>query len=141
VKTLVVLAMLAGVAAGCSSGAKSTSRVDRCVQRMTAKAHVEGQRAEVEAYARGTYCEPLAAKGFVYADGTLSIGAQHWLVRGGTCATSEAGGTSRTVPCTESGTIDCGMLRYVRRAEVRKYVRQVGVTGCDDGTPLDQLGV
>ena len=105
---------------------------------------IAGHRSEVEAYVRRTYCDPLAAKGYVYADGTLSIGAQQWLVQGGTCATSEGGHETRTVPCAELNayemSIDCGMLHYVRKAEVQKYLRRVGATSCDDGTPLNELG-
>ncbi len=101
-------------------------------------------RAEAEAYVRRTYCGPFAGKGWVYADGTLSIEAQEWLVKGGTCVTAEAGEPSHTVPCerlnARSKSIDCGMLHYVRRSEVRAYLRHVGASRCDDGTPLDELG-
>ncbi len=141
---LVVLALAAlGAIAGCGGGSKSTTREDRCVERMVARAEVKGHRSEVEAYARRTYCGPFAARGWVYADGTLSIDAQEWLVKGGTCATSE-NGQMRTVPCEElnaqSTTIDCGMLHYVRRSEVQAYLRRVGATQCEDGTPLAELG-
>ncbi len=133
-----------GAIAGCGGGSKSTTREDRCVERMMARAEVKGHRSEVEAYARRTYCAPFVGKGWVYADGTLSIDAQEWLVKGGTCATSENGQPSHTVPCEEmnagSTTIDCGMLHYVRRSEVQEYLRQVGAKQCDDGTPLAQLG-
>jgi hypothetical protein len=146
--TLCAAGLLLVIAAGCGGGTKSSSRVDRCVDKLMARADKlhpgEGHESQVRDYARRTYCAPFAARGFVYADGTLSIGAQQWLVHAGTCATSEAGGTSRTVPCeqmfAQETTIDCGMLHYVRKAEVQKYLRKVGPKSCDDGTPLDELG-
>lgn len=55
-----------------------------------------------------------------------------------------AGEPSHTVPCEQlnarSTSIDCGMLHYVRRSEVRAYLRHVGASRCDDGTPFDELG-
>ena len=99
-----------------------------------------------------TYCQPFASNGWVYSDGSLSIKAQLWLVHGGreSCATSTPGGTSKTVPCStlpssgEPRMIDCAILRFVRRSEVRTYLRQLGGPGkvqCDDGTRLATLGV
>ena len=93
---------------------------------------------EARAYVRRTYCEPFESRGWVYDDGALSIDAQTWLAEGGSeqCA-SEAG----PVPCPESRTIDCAMLHHVRRSEVRDYLARRPDVACDDGTPVEQLGV
>jgi hypothetical protein len=147
-KPLVLFAVTL-VCAACASGTKSSTPSDRCVQRMMARSEklrpdLKDRRAEVEAYLRATYCDRFAARGWVYADGSLSIDAQHWLVHGSTCGTSAHGQPAQTVPCeqlnAQSTSIDCAMLHYVRRAEVRAYLRRVGATRCDDGTPLAELG-
>jgi hypothetical protein len=143
VKVLVLVAVPLLLAA-CSSGSTSSSRADRCVERMLTRATVHGNRSEVKAYLRGTYCDRFAANGWVYADGALSIDAQNWLVHGYTCERSQTGQRTRTVPCDdingESATIECGMLHFVRRAEVREYLLHVKATHCDDGTPFAELG-
>jgi hypothetical protein len=54
------------------------------------------------------------------------------------------------VPCdsldwgAELEPLDCGVLHYVRRDEVRNYLAQLRrerEVVCDDGTALDELGV
>ena len=75
----------------------------------------------------------------------MSIDAQKWLVHGARCAASTGGGTT-TIPCeaVENATMDCGMLHYVRRTEVRAYIAELerrGPVSCDDETLLGNLGV
>jgi hypothetical protein len=140
-------AVLFGVAAeGCGTGSSSATPAGRCVDRLMSGARHPVDRAHrsaAERYARRTYCEPFADNGWVYADGTLSIEAQEWLVHGRRCATSQ-NGRAQMVPCeqvdAQSTTIDCAMLHFVRRSEVQTYLRHVGGTQCDDGTPFDELG-
>jgi hypothetical protein len=137
VRTLVATALVVAVA-GCGSNAGEESRVDQCIERLLTNAVVD-PTDEDRAYARRTYCGPFASRGWVYGDGALSIDAQKWLEEGGSeeCE-SEAG----PVPCEESRTIDCALLRHVRRSEVREYVAQLrDEVECDDGTPVEQLGV
>jgi hypothetical protein len=106
----------------------------------------------VRRYVAVTYCQPFVRKGWVYDDGSLSIKAQLWLVHGTreSCVTSTPGGSSKTVPCATLATgnepraIDCAILRFVRRAEVRTYLTRLGRRGsvqCEDGTALADLGV
>jgi len=100
----------------------------------------------VRHYVSVTYCDRFARNGWVYADGALSIAAQRWLLRGGRCATATPGGTAKTVPCeslrSPGEPIECAMLHHVRKSEVRTYVAGLPRdTRCDDGTPLDALGV
>lgn len=136
VRTLVATALLVALA-GCASGAGGEPRVDRCVERLLADADAT---TEARRYARKTYCEPFASRGWVYEDGALSIGAQRWLEEGGSeqCASENAA----TVPCEDSRVIDCALLHHVRRSEVRDYVARLrDDVECDDGTPVEQLGV
>jgi hypothetical protein len=103
-------------------------------------------KAVLRDYVLRAYCRRFAANGWVEADGAMSIDAQKWLVRGRRCATSSSGGATATVPCevVENGLIDCGMLHYVRRSDVRAYISELeraGPVSCDDDTPLTQLGV
>jgi hypothetical protein len=141
---------------GCSSGekkaaqtnARSTSRVERCTQRFLDRIGGNGG-AETRSYVERTYCEPFARKGWVYTDGTLSINAHLDLLNGAACEemTSTPGGSTTTIPCDPRAAmldpLECAVLHYVRRDEVRAYVlkleRSQSVT-CDDGTPLDRLG-
>jgi hypothetical protein len=138
--------------AGCSSGekkaaqtdAKAGSPVERCTQRILARI---GGDAKIRSYVERTYCEPFARKGWVYADGTLSIGAQLSTLNGGACAagSSKAGGSTTTIPCDARPLypLDCAVLQYVRRNEVRTYLHKLERShsvSCDDGTPLGKLG-
>jgi len=143
VRILVATALLA-VLAGCGSDTGAESRVDRCVERLLSNAKVD-PTDEARAYVHRTYCGPFASRGWVYGDGALAIGAQTWLEESGSeeCATAGEDGQSVTIPCEDrSRTIDCAMLRHVRRSEVRAYVAQPrDDVECDDGTPVEQLGV
>jgi hypothetical protein len=140
--------------AGCSSGenraaqtdAKVSSRVERCTERILDRI---GGGAEVRSYVDRTYCGPFARKGWVYADGTLSIDAHLYLLNGNACSemTGTPNGHLTTIPCDPRAALldplECALLHYVRKDEVRAYIRQLkrsqSVT-CDDGPPLDKLG-
>jgi hypothetical protein len=106
----------------------------------------QATQAQLRHYAEVTYCNRFAREGWVYEDGALSIDAQRWLARGASCAAGTEGGTTRTIPCevVENGIMDCAMLHFVRRREVRSYIAELerrGNVSCDDGTPLTALGV
>jgi len=140
--------------AGCSSGAKKAAqtdaraapRVERCTQRFLDRI---GGGAEIRTYVERTYCGPFARKGWVYADGTLSIKAHLYLLNGNACSavTGTSGGQMKTIPCDPRAALldplECAILHYVRRDEVRAYIRKLKRSQpvrCDDGTPLDKLG-
>jgi hypothetical protein len=133
---------------GCGSKA-STGRAEACTNRFLDAVNQNDPqvtKAKLRRYVEVTYCNRFARKGWVYDDGALSIDAQRWLVHGARCATSTEGGSTRTIPCevVEIGTMECAMLRFVRRREVRAYIVEVqrhGSVSCDDGTPLSALGV
>lgn len=158
--------LLAAVLAGCGTsgggqrdGATSTerdstaatARINECVDRLLSRSTTSGGSAQqVRRYAKDTYCAPFEQNGWVYEDGALSIAAQKWLDNGGKCATASEGKPTRTVPCeqTNRGTatriIDCVLLHVVRRTEVVAYLAELqrdGDVHCDDGTPLEELGV
>ena len=134
---------------GCSSGEKKTtqtdSRVERCTRRFLDRI---GGDAKIRSYVQRTYCEPFARKGWVYADGMLSIDAHLSVLNGSACTsvTSTPGGPKTTIPCdprAETNPLDCAVLHYVRRNEVRAYIHKLErshTVSCDDGTPLDELG-
>ena len=140
------------VLTGCGSGgkkaarpdAKTAYRIERCTQRFLDR--VKTDRSYIET----TYCRPFADKGFVYADGTLSIKAHLYVLSGGSSCKSETstpGGSTKTVPCEpvaeQLNPLECAILHYVRRDEVRAYIRKLQRSqrvSCDDGTPLDKLG-
>ena len=128
----------------------STRRVERCVDQLIAGTNVASAGRElVRRYARDTYCNRFEQKGWIYPDGALKLAAQLWLQNGGTCAEGVAGQPAKVVPCKlerNSGvlTLDCGLLRVVRRSEVRNYLRRLQASGpvvCDSGIPLTKLGV
>jgi uncharacterized protein YjhX (UPF0386 family) len=137
---------------GCSFGekkaaqtdAKVNSRVERCTKRLLDRI---GGGAKIRSYVVRTYCGPFARKGWVYADGTLSIDAHLNLLKGYACEeiTGSSGGQMTTIPCDPRplDPLECALLHYVRKNEVRAYIRKLkrsqSVT-CDDGTPLDKLG-
>jgi hypothetical protein len=139
------------VLTGCGSGAKNATqgnaKVAACTERMLKRIHGGPQ---VKSYIESTYCRPFAQRGWVYADGTLRIDAHLWLLKGSACTseTSTPGGPTITLPCDAQAAaldpLECAVLHYVRRAEVRAYIRELKRSQrvrCDDGTPLDQLGV
>jgi hypothetical protein len=129
----------------------ATSRIERCVDRLLQAATTrDASKEEVRRYARNTYCARFEKKGWIYEDGALSIAAQRWLDEGARCARSGEGEPTRTVSCVEERlaagdrTIDCALLRVVRRSEVRQYIagiRTSGAVECDDGSALDKLGI
>ncbi len=137
----------------------AAARINKCVDRLLSRSTTSGaSEQQVRRYARDTYCAPFEQNGWVYEDGALSIAAQNWLDNGGECATQgavtgEAGSGSeptRTVPCEQANgdaatrIIDCALLHHVRRTEVMAYVAELqrdGDVHCDDGTPLEELGV
>ena len=114
-------------------------------------ATAEPADGKARGYVEKTYCERFEREGWIYADGALSIDAHTWLLESGSeeCGIAEADGRSRTVPCeqlerAEPEPLDCALLRHVRRDEVRAYFDGLGRPAglaCDDGTPLDELGV
>jgi hypothetical protein len=146
----IIFAMLLALT-GCSSGgtdAKTASRTERCTQRFLDR--IKGDHGVVvRRYVDRAYCGPFARKGWVYADGTLSIKAHLWLVNGYACSaeTLTPGGQSTTIPCDPRDAaldpLECGILHNVRRDQVRAYIAKLKRTQsvkCDDGTPLDKLG-
>lgn len=151
IATGIALVLLGVVAlTGCGSTDKSAAGesplVAQCVHRMLERAEGKPKRL-VSDYVRRTYCEPFAKRGWVHPDGTISIRAHEWLLGAGNCETVE--GTT-TMPCDsramhEAPLLECGLLHFVRRSEVRVYLadlqRRRGKVSCDDGTPLDKLGV
>jgi hypothetical protein len=161
----VAVAAFAAALAGCGSeeaeratpapAASSVSvavAVERCTDRIVARATSDAFEAatenEIRAYAKRIYCAPFARRGWVYEDGTLSLAAYEHAYSE-ECVEGRAGEPATTVPCDERESaaglaiIDCGLLRYVRRAEVQAYVerlRRAHEVECDDGTPLAELG-
>ena len=126
----------------------SNSRVERCVDRLVAGTNAASAGRELaRRYARDTYCNRFQQKGWIYRDGALKLAAQLWLQNGGTCAEGVAGQPAKVVPCKlgrRGGVLDCGMLRVVRRSEVRSYLRRLQVGGpvvCENGIPLARLGI
>jgi hypothetical protein len=130
----------------------ASSRVERCVDRLLRDTPTGSstREAATRRYAREAYCAPFEQRGWVYDDGALGIAVQTWLDRGATCASAREGEPARTVPCEPERstggvrTLDCALLRIVRRSEARAYVDRLATNGpvaCDDGTALDRLGV
>ena len=154
VRAAVFVAVTAVALGGCRSKG-TASRVDRCTDRFMRAVKPEPSRAKralIRHYVVVTYCGRFAREGWVYDDGALSIDAQRWLVQAGSevCVTQTPGEQSTTVPCEHirapenTRTIDCAMLRFVRRSEVRTYITELerrGRVQCDEGTPLAALGV
>lgn len=148
----VAVATFVAALAACGSGTSTsaTGRIDSCVDRMLERA--TGADASGEAarrYTRDTYCARFEQDGWIYEDGALSIAAHAWLEEGASCATGAEGEPTRTVPCEEerrggARVLDCALLHHVRDGEVGDYLERLRLEGaveCDDGTPLDELGV
>ena len=128
---------------------RSNSRVERCVDRLVAGTNrTSAERELVRRYTRDTYCNRFQQNGWIYRDGALKLAAQLWL-QNGTCAEGVAGQPAKVVPCKlqrRGGvlTLDCGLLRVVKRSEVRSYLRGLQAGGpvvCDSGIPLARLGI
>jgi hypothetical protein len=126
------------------------SRIERCVDRLLEAATTRNaSKEEARRYARNTYCARFEKEGWIYDDGALSIAAQRWLGEGASCATSGEGEPTRTVSCEEERrtgdrTLDCALLRVVRRSEAMNYIERIrsnGALECDDGSALDELGI
>ena len=139
--------------AGCSFGEKKAaqtdatvnSRVERCTERVLDRV---GGGPQVRRYIERMYCGPFARKGWVYADGALSIKAHVYMMNGYACSsvTSTPGGQTTTLPCDPRplDPLECALLHYVRKDEAQAYIRKLKRSqsvSCDDGTPLDKLGV
>jgi hypothetical protein len=156
-RTVLCAAVAVAIVAGCGSSESDGERaaappgVQRCVERLVERAEPDQRTEEARRYAEKAYCRPFHDKGWVHDDGTLAIAAHHALTEGGSsCATAEAGKPAETVPCDRLHdledvlVLDCALLHLVRREDVRRYVEKLKRTrrvACDDGTPLDQLGV
>jgi len=128
---LVVAVALVGLAACRSSG--NASRADKCTDRILQKSapvHFPVTKAQVRHYIAVTYCDRFARKGWVYADGALSIDAQHWL----NCVTTAVQTGAHVDPKTAKTTVDQSCTTWlggyatrrpstVRQAEV--HVKQI----------------
>ncbi len=146
-----VAVVAAGVSAcGPETSTSATERIDSCVERLLERAAAFGGSEEtVRRYARDTYCSPFERNGWIYEDGALSIAAHVWLEEGGSCAAAAEGEPTRTVACKDerrggARVLDCALLHHVRAGEVRDYLERLRLESavqCDDGTPLDELGV
>jgi len=165
VRASLATVLFAAVLAGCGTGGSeqrdattSTERssaaaanVGKCIDRLLGRSPTSGgSEQQARHYVRDTYCARFGQNGWLYEDGALSIAAQKWLDNGGKCATGSETEPTSTLPCEQAhrdaatGTIDCALLRHVRRVEVVAYVAELqrdGDVHCDDGTPLDELGV
>ena len=142
----------------CAGSTDANSRVERCTDRMLARAKLDDysqrQRASIRRYAKTTYCERFERRSWIHDDGTLRIDAHLWAMNSGSCATSRAvepgrrPKRARRVPCedllADDPVLDCALLHLVPRREVQTYLhdlRRRHPVRCDDGTPLDELGV
>jgi hypothetical protein len=134
-----------------SPGPPTNSRVERCVDRLVAGSYAPAAgKEQVRHYIRDAYCQPFEQRGWVFDDGALKLAAHLSVQNGGSCAEGVAGQPAKVVPCKleRSGngvlTIDRGLLRFVRRSEVRTYLRRLQASGpvaCEEGIPLTKLGV
>jgi hypothetical protein len=152
VRASLAILLFAAVLAGCgtSSRAQSDARIDKCVDRLLSRATTSGETEQAHRYVKDTYCVRFEQHGWVYDDGALSVAAQRWLDDGGSCSGGSETEPTHSVPCEDAnrepatGAIDCALLHSVRRAEVATYVTELqrdGDVHCDDGMPLDELGV
>lgn len=151
------VAVAVAVLAGCGTSrahpdsVAATTRINRCIDRLLSRSTTSSaSKQELRRYAKDTYCARFERHGWIYDDGALSIAAQKWLDNGGRCATGGVGQSTRTVPCEQvthadpTLIIDCALLHHVRRTEVIPYVAALQRNRdvrCDDGTPLNDLGV
>ena len=130
--------------------AAATARIESCVDRLLTRATLQDVNDEdARRYVEDTYCARFERNGWIYDDGVLSIGAHTWLEEGGTCATGSEEQPPRTVPCDEledpdTRRLDCALLHHTRGSDVKRYVERLQrkrPVACDDGTPVDDLGV
>jgi hypothetical protein len=136
---------------GPRDSAAAALRIDRCVDRLlSGSALRDADVGPARRYTETTYCAPFEKYGWIYEDGALNIASQRWLDSGYECGAGSNTEPFHTVPCEParrdavSGTIDCALLHHVRRAQMTAYVEELqreSPVRCDDGTPLDELGV
>jgi len=149
IAVLLALAGCGGEQKAAQPTVEASPRAERCTQRILDR--VSGDNGpKARAYIDRVYCVPFDRKGWVYPDGTLSIAAHLYVLNSGTCAESSASGGSTTTTTTTKcnpadllNPLECAVLHYVRKNQVRAYIRKLQRTQtvrCDDGTPLDQLG-
>jgi hypothetical protein len=147
IAVLLALAGCGGERKAAQPTVEASPRAERCTQRILDR--VSGDNGEeARAYIDRAYCVPFDRKGWVYPDGTLSIDAHLYVLHSGVCAegSSNPGGSTTTTACDPADLLDpleCAVLHYVRKDEVRRYLRKLKRTQtvrCDDGTPLDKLG-
>jgi hypothetical protein len=143
---LLALVLLTACGSAKEKGAGESPLIAQCLDRMLEQ--VDGPRTPiVREYLRRTYCVPFAKHGWVHADGTISIEAHEWMLSQRTCVSEQDGVTTKCDPREgmEAPVLECALLHLVRRSEVQSYLedlqRRRGKVECDDGTPLDQLGV
>ena len=147
IAVLLALAGCGGEEKAAQPTVEASPRAERCTQRILDR--VSGDNGpEARAYIDRAYCVPFDRKGWVYADGRLSIAAHLYVLNSGVCeeVTGSSGGSTTTTECDPADLLDpleCAVLHYVRKDEVRTYLRKLErkqSVSCDDGTPLDKLG-
>jgi hypothetical protein len=147
IAVLLALAGCGGEKTAALPKVEASPRAERCTQRILDR--VSGDNGpKARTYIAGVYCVPFDRKGWVYADGRLSIAAHLYVLKSGVCqeASGTPGGSTTTTKCDPADLLDpleCAVLHYVRKDEVRTYIRKLKRThsvSCDDGTPLDELG-
>ena len=150
IAVLLALAGCGGEKTAALPKVEASPRAERCTQRILDR--VSGDNGpKARTYIAGVYCVPFDRKGWVYADGRLSIAAHLYVLRSGVCSTESVGpgGSTTKTSTTECNPADlldpleCAVLHYVRKDEVRAYIRKLKrkqTVSCDDGTPLNELG-
>ena len=137
--------------AGCGRDGETVSagdRVERCVERFVERTQPRAEIGEdaLRGYVERAYCRPFSERGWVQEDGSLTIDVVTAGASDHVCAEAEGEGPAKTVPCDEmregAEPLDCALLHLVRRSEVEEYMRALEEpVVCDDGTPVDELGV
>jgi hypothetical protein len=130
------------------TNAQTVSRTERCTQRFLDR--IKSHSGQIRSYVKTAYCGLFARRGWVYADGRLSIKAHLYVLNGYACTSltlTPNGGPGTKTPCNPRtamlNPLECAILHYVRRDEVRAYIRKLTrnqKVRCDDGTPLGKLG-
>lgn len=135
------------------SSARARGRVESCVDRLLKKAARDEMSDEgPRRWARESFCAGFETNGWIYDDGALSIAAHTSLQQDVACARRFARARKSPRKRCDAKTwrtpaprfLDCALLHHTRRREVRKYLERLqrkGAVECDDGTPLDNLGV
>ena len=165
IRRSVALLLLVAALSACGSGrgeppdgalsterasAGAAARIEGCVDLLLPATTQDANEDATRRYVRDTFCTKFEESGWIYDDGVLRIGAQTWLEEGATCATGSEGQPTQTMPCEEldaqgARRLDCALLHHIRRSEVKEYIerlqRKHPVIECDDGTPVEDLGV